>query len=67
MDQWGHTDRRRHLQPDLITLILSALEHPDMLASVAACRTWHAAYKADPLQDTAPFLRMNRWGRTDQR
>jgi hypothetical protein len=49
MDQWGRTDRRRHLQPDLIALILSALEHPDMLASAAACRTWHAAYKVDPL------------------
>jgi hypothetical protein len=60
-------DRRRHLQLDLIVLILSALEHPDMLASVAACRTWRAAYKADPPLDAAPFLRMNRWGRTDQR
>jgi hypothetical protein len=43
-------------------LILSALELPDMLASAAACRTYHAAYKADPPLDGAPFLHMNRWG-----
>jgi hypothetical protein len=67
MDRWGHTDRRRRLQPDLIALILGALELPDMLASGGACRTWHATYKADPPLDAAPFLRMNQWGCTDQR
>jgi hypothetical protein len=33
-----------------------------MLASAAAGRTCHAAYKADPPLDAAPFLHMNRWG-----
>jgi hypothetical protein len=61
MDQWGHTNQRWHLQLDLI-----ALEHPDMLASATACRTWCTAYKANPPLDAAPFLRMNRWGRMDQ-
>jgi hypothetical protein len=67
MNRWGRTDRQRRLQSDLIALILDALEFPDMLASTTACRTWRAAYKADPPLDAAPFLRMNRWGRTDRR
>jgi hypothetical protein len=67
MDRWGRTDRRRCLQLDLIALVLGALELPDMLASTAACRTWHAAYKADPPLDATPFLHMNRWGCTDRR
>jgi hypothetical protein len=55
-------DRRRCLQPDLIALVLGALELPDMLASTATCRTWRAAYKANPPLDATPFLNMNRWG-----
>jgi hypothetical protein len=65
MDRWGRTDRRRRLQPDLIVLILGALELPDMLASATACCTWRGAYKDNPPLDAAPFLCMNRWGRTD--
>jgi hypothetical protein len=67
MDRWGNTDRRWRLQLDLIVLILDALELPNMLASVTVCHTWRAAYKPNPPLDDAPFLRMNRWGRMDQR
>jgi hypothetical protein len=66
MDRWENTDRRWRLQLDLIALILDALELPNMLASITVCHTWRAAYKANPPLDDAPFLRMNRWGRTDQ-
>jgi hypothetical protein len=57
MGQEGSPHRHRDwslLQPDLIALILGALELPDLLASAAACRSWRAA---DPRIDAASFFR----------
>jgi hypothetical protein len=42
---------------DPTALILGKLELPDLLASAAACRSWRAAYKADPRIDAGPFFR----------
>ncbi|TVU24225.1 hypothetical protein EJB05_26646, partial [Eragrostis curvula] len=46
-----------HLTPDLVALILTMLEVPDLLAVATVCRAWRAAYKADPRLDAAPFFR----------